>query len=289
MGMGKGLRTVLWVAKLIAGGVLFALGFNLFLEPNGLNAGGISGLAMVIVHLLGFGSVGLITTLANLPLFLIGGKKLGKEFFWGSLIGMITLSAAIDLLVFIPIPDTEPLLAALYGGLLCGGGLGVVFVSGAFTGGSDIIVRLLKMRYQNVPIGMINICFDSAVAILTGLVFWDISRTLYSGVTIFVVGKVIDLVVYSFDYSKVALIVSKEHVRIAEEIGDQLDRGATFLHGQGTYTGKETKVVLTAVKRQQLAELKHLVAEIDPDAFVIVQEAHQVLGDGFARYNKHSL
>ena len=102
-------------------------------------------------------------------------------------------------------------------------------------------------------------------------------------------GKVIDLVVYSFDYSKVALIVSKEHVRIAEEIGDQLDRGATFLHGQGTYTGKETKVVLTAVKRQQLAELKHLVAEIDPDAFVIVQEAHQVLGDGFARYNKHSL
>lgn len=289
MGMGKGLRTVLWVAKLIAGGVLFALGFNLFLEPNGLNAGGISGLAMVIVHLLGFGSVGLITTLANLPLFLIGGKKLGKEFFWGSLIGMITLSAAIDLLVFIPIPDTEPLLAALYGGLLCGGGLGVVFVSGASTGGSDIIVRLLKMRYQNVPIGMINICFDSAVAILTGLVFWDISRTLYSGVTIFVVGKVIDLVVYSFDYSKVALIVSKEHVRIAEEIGDQLDRGATFLHGQGTYTGKETKVVLTAVKRQQLAELKHLVAEIDPDAFVIVQEAHQVLGDGFARYNKHSL
>ena len=289
MGMGKGLRTVLWVAKLIAGGVLFALGFNLFLEPNGLNAGGISGLAMVIVHLLGFGSVGLITTLANLPLFLIGGKKLGKEFFWGSLIGMITLSAAIDQLVFIPIPDTEPLLAALYGGLLCGGGLGVVFVSGASTGGSDIIVRLLKMRYQNVPIGMINICFDSAVAILTGLVFWDISRTLYSGVTIFVVGKVIDLVVYSFDYSKVALIVSKEHVRIAEEIGDQLDRGATFLYGQGTYTGKETKVVLTAVKRQQLAELKHLVAEIDPDAFVIVQDAHQVLGDGFARYNKHSL
>lgn len=287
--MHKGLRTVLWIAKLIAGGVVFALGFNLFLEPNGLNAGGISGLAMVIVHLLGFGSVGTVTVLANLPLFLIGGKKLGKTFFVGSLIGMITLSAAIDLLVFIPVPETEPLLAALYGGLLCGGGLGVVFVSGASTGGSDIIVRLLKMRYQNVPIGMINICFDSVVAILTGLVYWDISRTLYSGVAIFVVGKVIDMVVYSFDYSKVALIVSKEHARIAKEIGDRLDRGATFLHGQGAYTGKETKVVLTAVKRQQLAELKHLVSEVDPDAFVIVQEAHQVLGDGFARYNKHSL
>lgn len=287
--MRKGLQTVLWIVKLMIGGVVFALGFNLFLEPNGLNAGGISGLAMVIVHLLGFGSVGAITTLANLPLFLIGGKKLGKEFFWGSLIGMITLSAAIDLLAFLPVPETEPLLATLYGGLLCGGGLGVVFVSGASTGGSDIIVRLLKMRYQNVPIGMINICFDSVVAILTGLVFWDISRTLYSGVAIFVVGKVIDLVVYSFDYSKVALIVSKEHERIAKEIGNQLDRGATFLHGQGAYTGKETKVVLTAVKRQQLAELKHLVSEIDPDAFVIVQEAHQVLGDGFARYNKHSL
>lgn len=287
--MRKGLRAVLWVGKLIVGGIMFALGFNLFLEPNGLNAGGISGLAMVIVHVLGFGSVGVVTTLANLPLFLIGGRKLGKEFFVGSLIGMAALSGAIDLLSGIPVPETEPLLAALYGGVLCGLGLGVVFVAGASTGGSDIVVRLLKMRYQNVPIGVINMCFDGVVAALTGLVFRDISRALYSGVTIFVVGKIIDMVVYSFDYSKVALIISKKHKEIAEAIGKELDRGATFLNGQGAYTGNDTKVVLTAVKRQQLTELKQLVVSIDPDAFVIVQDAHQVLGDGFARYTKHSL
>lgn len=287
--MHKGIQTVFWIGKLIAGGMLFALGFNLFLEPNGLNAGGVSGLAMVIVHLLGFGSVGTVTSLANLPLFLLGGRRLGKEFFIGSLVGMIALSASIDLLTFIPVPQTEPLIASLYGGVLCGGGLGIVFVSGASTGGSDIVVRLLKMRYQNVPIGIINMCFDGGVAVLTGLVFWDISRGLYSGVAIFVVGKVIDLVVYSFDYSKVALIISKHYDEIAAAIGKELDRGATFLNGQGVYTGQETKVILTAVKRQQLTELKQLVVKIDPDAFVIVQEAHQVLGDGFARYTKHSL
>ncbi len=287
--MHKGIRTVLWVIKLIAGGVLFALGFNLFLQPNGLNAGGISGLAMVFVHLLHVGSVGLFTALANLPLFLLGARKIGKEFLIGSIIGMAALSVSIDLLTFIPVPETEPLLAALYGGVLCGGGLGMVFAAGASTGGSDIVVRLLKMRYQNVPIGVINMCFDGLVAVLTGLVFSDISRALYSGVAIFIVGKVIDLVVYSFDYSKVVLIISKHHNEIAAAIGKQLDRGATFLDGHGAYTGKETKVILTAIKRQQLTELKQLVSQIDPNAFVIVQEAHQVLGDGFARYSKHSL
>jgi len=287
--MKKALQITVWIGKLLLGGVLFALGFNLFLEPNGLNAGGLSGLAMVLVHLLGFGTVGIVTAVCNLPLFLIGGRKIGKEFFIGSLIGMIGLSVAIDLLAVIPVPDTEPLIASLYGGVLCGVGLGIVFVSGASTGGSDIVVRLLKLRYQHVPIGTINICFDLIVAALTGMVFWDISRALYSGVAIFITGKIIDAVVYRFDDSKVAMIISKNHERIAQMIGKKLDRGATYLHGQGVYSRNETEVVLTAVKRQQIAELKKLVVEIDPNAFIIVQDAHQVLGDGFARYSKDAL
>lgn len=287
--MKKAFQMILWVGKILAGSVLFAMGFNLFLEPNGLNAGGLSGLAMVLVHLLGFGTVGAVTAVFNLPLFILGGKKIGKQFFFGSLIGMLSLSFAIDLLTVIPVPDTEPLLAALYGGVVCGVGLGIVFVSGASTGGSDIVVRLLKRRYQHVPIGTINIVFDLAVAALTGLVFWDVSRALYSGVAIFVTGKVIDAVVYRFDYSKVALIISKHYETIAQSIGRELDRGATYLQGQGSYSGTDTKVVLTAVKRQQVAELKKLVVQIDPDAFIIVQDAHQVLGDGFARYSKDSL
>ena len=287
--MKKALQAVLWILKIIVGCVLFALGFNLFLEPNGLNAGGLSGLAMVLVQLIGFGTVGVVTAIFNLPLFVLGGKKIGKQFFIGSFIGMLALSTAIDLLVVIPVPETEPLLAALYGGVICGLGLGVVFTTGASTGGSDIVVRLLKRKFQNVPIGTINICFDLTVAVLTGIVFKDANRALYSGVAIFVTGKVIDAVVYRFDYSKVALIISKHHKVIAQTIGKELDRGATYLHAQGSYSGAETKVVLTAVKRQQVTELKKLVVAIDPDAFIIVQDAHQVLGDGFARYTKDSL
>ena len=287
--MNKWIRLAMWTGKLAVGCALFALGFDLFLEPNGLNAGGLSGLAMVLVHLLGVGSVGVVTAVMNLPLFALGGVKIGKRFFAGSLIGMLLLTTLIDVFTLLPVPETEPLIGALYGGVLCGVGLGLVFSTGASTGGSDIIVRLLKLRYQHVPIGTINICFDVIIALLTGLVFWDISRALYSGVAIFVTGQVVDAVVYRFDYSKVALIISKKHDSIAEAIGAKLERGATFLHGQGVYTGEATKVVLTAVKRQQVAELKRLVVEIDPDAFIIVQEAHQVLGDGFSRYSKESL
>jgi uncharacterized membrane-anchored protein YitT (DUF2179 family) len=287
--MKKARSAAAFAAKIIIGDILFALGFNLFLTPHGLNAGGLSGLAMVLVHFLGFGTVGIITAVVNLPLFIIGGKKLGKNFFFGSLLGMVFLSLAIDLLTWMPVPDVEPLIAALYGGVICGVGLGIVFSGGASTGGSDIVVRLLKLRYRHVPIGIINICFDLCVAVLTGLAFQDVNSALYSGVAIFVTGNVVDAVVYSFDYSKVALIISPRYEEIAKMITNQLERGATFLHGQGVYKGNDTKVVLTAVKKQQLPELKRLVSEIDPDAFVIVQEAHQVLGDGFSRYSKEEL
>ncbi len=280
----------LWMLLLIAVGcAMFALGFNLFLEPHGLNTGGISGLSMILVELLGFGTIGLITAIINLPLFAIGGMKIGKDFFWLSFVGMVLSSAFIDLFVYIPRPELDPLLSTLYGGVICGLGLGMVFSTGGSTGGSDIVVRLLKLRWQHVPIGVINMAFDLCVAVLTGLVFRDMEKALYSGVAIFVTGKVIDAVVYRFDYSKVALIISPQHTLIADAIAKELDRGATYLNGQGSYTGNDTKVVLTAVKRQQIAELKKLVVEIDPNAFIIVQDAHQVLGDGFARYSKYSL
>lgn len=271
------------------GCALFGLGFSLFLEPNGLNAGGLSGLAMVLVHLTNFGTVGIITALMNIPLFILAGMKVGKKFFVGSFVGMAFSSLFIDLFAKIPAPELEPLICCLYGGAVCGVGLGFIFAAGVSTGGSDIIVRLLKLRWRNVPIGVINICFDAGVAILTGLVFWDISVALYSGVAIFITGQVIDIVVYRFDYSKVALIITKQYDAVAEAISDKLERGATFLHGEGTYSHQDTKVVLTAIKKQQLAELKALVVDLDPDAFIIVQEAHQVLGDGFKRYHKDSL
>ncbi len=282
-------KTILNVIKVILGSAVFALGFDLFLAPHDLSAGGISGLAMIFVELTGALSIGLLTAVINLPLFAIGGLKIGKEFFWLSAVGMATSSACIDLFTLIPQPSVDPLLCALYGGLVCGVGLGVVFATGGSTGGSDIVVRLLKLRWQHVPIGMISITFDACVAVLTGIVFQDITKALYSGVAIFVTGKVIDTVVYSFDFSKVAIIISPRFEEIAAAIDKQLERGVTYLDGQGFYSRKDTKVILTAVKRQQVAELKKLVMEIDASAFVIVQDAHQVLGDGFSSYSKHSL
>ncbi len=278
-----------WIAVTIGGSALFAAGFSLFLQPNDLNSGGISGLAMVLVELLGFGSVGSLSIVVNLPLFVLGGLKIGKKFFAGSLIGMLFSSVLIDVFALVPMPPTEPLIGALYGGVICGFGLGVVFVCGSSTGGSDILARLLKLKYRNVPIGQITMAFDAFVVILTGLVFQDVSKALYTGVTVFITGKMIDAVVYRFDYSKVALIISREHTAIARAIGDRLDRGATLLHAEGSYTHNQTMVVLTAVKKQQITELKELVMAIDPQAFVIVQEAHQVLGDGFSRYSQNSL
>ena len=278
-----------WIAATVTGSAVFALGFALFLQPNDMSSGGISGLAMVAVEILGFGSTGSLSILINLPLFILGGLKIGKRFFAGSLLGMLLSSVLIDSFASFPMPAAEPLVAALYGGVVCGLGLGVVFMCGTSTGGSDILVRLLKLKYRNVPIGQISMYFDAFVVVITGLVFRDVTKALYTGIAVFVCSKVVDAVVYRFDYSKVALIISPNYEAIAQAIGVKLDRGATFLHGEGSYSHGQIKVVLTAVKRKQVAEVKELVMEIDPNAFVIVQESHQVLVDGFFRYSRDAL
>lgn len=282
-----------WVVMTIVGSFIFGAGYALFLGPNGLNAGGISGLAAVIVELVNkdgaipFLTVGTLTVLINLPLFAIGGKRIGKRFFFGSLLGMTLSSAVMDYLVF-PI-HVDPLLATVYGGVLAGLGVGLVFLAGASTGGADIVVRLVKLKAKNMNIGQIAICFDAVVVCLTGIVFGDISNALYTGISVFLVGKMMDAVVYGFDNSKVAIIISPEYEKIAQVLSDKLDRGATYFYSQGTYTGKDSKAVLIAVYPKQIAQLKELVVEIDPNAFVILQEAHQVLGDGFIRHTKDSL
>ena len=278
-----------WVFMIALGCAIFALGFDLFLEPNGLTAGGISGIALIVVHLAPITTVGVATALMNFPLFFFGGRKIGMRFFVGSIIGTVFFSAFIDLFAALPVIETEPLLAAIYGGVICGAGLGIVFVNNASTGGSDIVIRLLKMKYRNAPLGTISLAFDFCVCAATGLVFGDVSNMLYSLIAVFATSQMLDMVIYKFDFSRVAYIISKEHKRIADSINYDLRRGVTYLYAQGYYTGNDTKVILTAVKQGQLADLKDLVVRIDPDAFIIVQDAHQVLGDGFARHTRDSL
>ena len=246
------------VLKTAIGCALFALGFDLFLAPGGMNAGGLSGLAMIFVHLTNIASVGVITALLNIPLFILAGVKIGKKFFFGSLIGMLFTSLFIDLLALLPVPEVEPLLGAIYGGVICGAGLGFVFAAGVSTGGSDIIVRLLKLKYRHVPIGVISMSFDAVVAILTGVVFQDVNSALYTGIAIYITGKIIDMVVYGFDNTKVAMIISGQYEQIAQVVSDKLGRGATYLYSQGTYSKRDSKVVLVAVYPRQIAELKEL-------------------------------
>lgn len=284
-----------WLILTIVGSFIFGAGYAIFLGPNDLNAGGISGLSAIIVQLINpngtipFVSVGVLTVCINLPLFAIGGLKIGKKFFFGSLIGLALSSTIMDTWPAAFALTLEPLLAALYGGVMTGFGLGLVFMAGTSTGGSDIVVRLVKLKAKNTNIGVIAMAFDVFVVALTGLVFGNVENALYTGITAFLCSKVIDMVVYGFDNSKTALIITKEHETIAREIGKRLSRGATYLYSQGTYSLQDSKVVLVAVKRQQIAELKELVVGIDPNAFVILQEAHQVLGDGFATHTKDSL
>ncbi|MBE7017138.1 MAG: YitT family protein [Ruminococcaceae bacterium] len=284
------LKTLLRSAALIIiGSALFAFSFNIFLQPAHINAGGVSGIGQLISHLSGFGSVALWSFILNVPLFLLGLKSIGKNFFIGSLAGMLLSSLFLSLSENIPAPDLEPLMRAVFGGAGIGAGLGLVFIGGASTGGSDIAARLLRPVLPELPIGRLMLIIDIVIVAFTGIVFGDISRALYSAVCLYVSSLVIDSIIYGLDYSSMAIIVSERYEEIGRAINSRLDRGVTVLEGRGFYTGQEKNVLLSAMKKRQAAELKALVSEIDPDAFIILSDAHQVLGDGFKRYNKMEL
>ena len=282
-------KELVWVLTIIVGCALYAFGFDYFWAPHGFNGGGTSGMALVFVTATGFGSTGVINFILNVPLFILGWAKIGRRFFAGSLIGMASTSLFLDLFSKIPVLEMEPLLAVLYGGVITGVGLGLVMRAGASGGGTDILVRLLKLRFPNASVGTINLVCDGVVVVATAIVFQNIMVGLYCGIAIFVYAQIFDAVIYSFDYSKVAMIIAAQHEAIAKAVSDKLDRGVTYIHGEGYYSHSAIKVILTAISKKQLADLKQLVVEIDPDAFVIIQESHQILGNGFAHYSKTEL
>ena len=288
----KNLQVLKNVLMIIVGSAMFALGFDLFLEPCGINCGGVSGIAMLIVYAFDtkWMTVGVLSALINIPLCFCGYKAIGKGFFFGSLLGMAVTSVCFDLFArIIPVPTMDPQLASLIGGVCVGVGLGIVFVAGASTGGVAIVARLLKLRFRNFPIGKIILVMDLCTAVATGLVYGEFTNTLYSAITLYLSSVIVDKVVYSMYYAKVTLIISDQYEDIAAAIDGTLDRGVTLLQGQGFYCRKDKYVLLSAVKRQQLAELKELVISIDPGAFIILQDARQVLGDGFKRYERYEL
>lgn len=279
------------IAMIVFGSAVFSLGFDMFLDPNGINCGGVTGIAMLVVYGVDVPwlTVGILSAAINLPLFFFGFKQIGKHFFFGSLVGMVTSSTLYDLFRPLAVSNLDPLVASIFGGVMTGVGLGVVFLAGASTGGIDIVARLLKLKFRNFPIGKIILCMDVCTAIATGIVYQDITNTLYSIITLYLASVVLDKVVYGMDFAKVAMIISDKYEQIAQAIDTKLDRGVTFLQGQGFYRREDKYILVSAVKQKQLAQLKEVVIEIDPDAFIILQDARQVLGDGFKRYDRFEL
>ena len=283
-------REIIWrelkfVGTILLGCTVFSLGFDLFLDPNNINVGGITGIAMILRELLGFGSIGAYFAAINIPLFLLGYKELGRRFFIGSMLGMLFSTVLLDLLTIIPVPKIDLMLAALYGGGLTGLGLGLVFMAGASTGGSDIMAKLLRKRFRRLKLSRLMLILDIITVTLTGVVFHDITRTLYSALPLYVSALVMDSVIYGLDYSSMALIISDKYSEIVAEIARKLERGTTLLDAHGGYHGDSRQVVMCAIRRRQITELKDLVSRIDPNAVMILQDAHQVLGEGFMRYS----
>lgn len=278
----KSLVEFAWVT---AGVILTALGLDMFLIPNKIAAGGVSGAATVVHYLLG-PPVGLTMLFMNVPLFAMGIYRLGLTFGFRSLYGTIALSAAVDLLDrFLPVPTQEPLLASLYGGAVVGFGLGLVFRYRGTTGGTDLAAAILR-SYTGMNVGQLLFFVDAVVVISAGLTFHSWELAMYALLTIFITAWVIDLVQEGMSYAKAFFIISEKTDAIAEAITRELDRGATALKGKGVYTQTDREVLLTVVNRSEVSTLKEVVYDIDPSAFVILTDVREVLGEGFKAYGK---
>ena len=283
----KGLRAVL-VITLAA--LIYALSFVWCFDPNGIAFGGITGLAQIVNRLFPAAPVGVTVIVLNIPLFILGWKLIGGKLLVSSLYAMFISSVFIDLLT--PLYDwqpMEPLLACIFGGLLMGASLGVVFLQGATTGGTDLAARLLKLKFKWLPMGKLLMGVDLAVIVLVALFFRNLNTALYGLVALYISTLAMDGILYGLDNAKVAYIISDHNDEISSAIVQDLDRGVTILHGQGAYTGAEKQVLMCAFKQREIAAIKAAVKDIDPDAFLIVCNAHEVLGDGFREYKKDGL
>ena len=283
----KGLRAVLLITL---AALIYALSFFWCFDPNGIAFGGITGLAQIVNRLFPAAPVGVTVIVLNIPLFILGWKLIGGKLLVSSLYAMFISSVFIDLLT--PLYDwqpMEPLLACIFGGLLMGASLGVVFLQGATTGGTDLAARLLKLKFKWLPMGKLLMGVDLAVIVLVALFFRNLNTALYGLVALYISTLAMDGILYGLDNAKVAYIISDHNDEISSAIVQDLDRGVTILHGQGAYTGAEKQVLMCAFKQREIAAIKAAVKDIDPDAFLIVCNAHEVLGDGFREYKKDGL
>lgn len=267
---------------ILLGVLLTAIGLDMFLVPNKIAAGGVSGIATLIHYVIHF-PVGVAMLVINVPLFVTGIKQMGVRFGMRSIFGTITLSALVDILVpVVAVPTRDPLLASIYGGITVGVGIGIVFRNKGTTGGTDLAAAIIN-KYMKLSVGVVLFVIDASVIVAAGIIFKSAELALYALVTVFLTTRVIDMVQEGFGYAKAALIISEKPLEVTQVILENLNRGATALRGKGLYTGTDKDVILSVVTRSEISTLKELVHDIDPQAFVILTDVHEVLGEGFKR------
>ena len=285
--LSKTLLAYVWIT---VASVIYAVGFNWCFVPNQIGFGGITGVGQIVNHLLPWAPIGVVVILLNVPLFLLGWKFIGGRLLVTSLFAMAVSSIFIDVIAALyTFQPMEPLLGCIFGGVLMGGSLGIVFLQGATTGGTDLIARLLKLRLAWLPMGKLLLIIDLLVIVAVAVAFRNFSSALYGLVALYISTIVMDGVLYGLDNARVAYIISDKYQAITQAITHDIDRGVTILHGEGAWSGAEKKVLLVAFKQRQIVALKRTVKEIDPAAFLIVCEAHEVLGDGFREYKQNDL
>ena len=270
------------IVMIVAGCALMGLGYAMFLIPHHFVPGGVSGVAIILnfyFHL----PVGLLILVLNIPIFLLGLRTMGKKYVIHSLGGLVLSSLMIDLfneILKVPSATGDPILASIYGGILLGVGLGFVFRGRASTGGSDIVGMVLS-KYTGLSLGFGILVTDFVIILAAGLAFWNLEAPLYGYIVLFLSTKVIDMVLEGWSFSKLVIITSTHTDEIADFILHRLDRSGTALRSRSLYLNREGEIILTVIHRKQLTELREFVRDIDPEAFVIINDTYDVLGKGF--------
>ncbi len=265
------------------GAFIMAAGFVLFITPYKIVPGGVYGVSIVLHHLFGT-PVGLVALCFDIPLTLLGIKILGPRFGIKTVVGFVLTAGFVDLLAYLwgdkALVENDALLSSIFGGVLIGLGLGMIFKAKATSGGSDIIAMIIA-KYTKLPLGQLMIVVDSAIVLVGVVAFQDWKIPLYSLIVIFITGRVVDVVLQGISYDKTLFIVSEKPKELRDKIVNDLNRGGTFIQGKGMYSGNERTIVYTVVSRRELAMLQDFIHRTDPDAFMTVINANEILGKGF--------
>jgi uncharacterized membrane-anchored protein YitT (DUF2179 family) len=281
LSIGKLLKRILFI---LTGAVLVSVGLEIFLVPNRIIDGGIVGISIILSHLSGW-SLGLFLFVLNLPFLLIGYKQIGKTFAISTLFGVTVMSIGTTLLHPVPGLTEDPLLAAVFGGIILGIGVGMVIRYGGSLDGTEIVAILVNKKTP-FSVGEIVMFFNVFILASAGFVFgWD--RAMYSLMAYYIAFKMIDLTIEGFQESKSVWIISDNHKEIGDAIVARLGRGVTYLSGEGGYTGDDKKVIFCIITRLEEAKLKLIVEEIDPGAFLAVGNIHDVRGGRFKKQSIH--